>query len=139
MTKLFGKAPGLKTLFRALLIWCLIAFLLLVSASLVLSRLPVGSSVLGYVSSSVNFLAALAAGVSLNRGESNSIYPFLLLALLLLILLLTIGFLAGDRSLNPSGILSVVTFTVSGVLAGTLFHPRSSRRKSFSSRTLSRR
>ena len=130
MPKSFGKAPGLRMLFRAFLIWSLIALLLLVLSSLVLAQMHVGSSVLGYVSSAISFLASFAAGISLGRGEGNRLYPALLLALLLVILLLTLGFLAGDRSLNPSGILSVVTFTASGVLVGSLFRLQPRRRKS---------
>lgn len=44
----------------------------------------------------------------------------LVLALSLLILLLTLGFLIGDKQLEPSGVLSVVTFTISGVLFGSV-------------------
>lgn len=126
-----GKAPGLRSLFLSLSVWILSAFLLLVLSSFLLARSEAGSHVLGYVSSSISFLSALLASVSFAvSGGKKSLVSALLFGLLLVIFLLTLGFLAGERSLDPSGVLSVVSFTFAGVLLGCLLPRRLPSRKS---------
>lgn len=121
MEKAVGKSPGLRMLVRALCIYVLAAFLLLVLASFTLWRSNVGSESLGYVSSAVSFLAAfLSARFLMHSQNQTSLAAALLFGLFLVIVLLTFGFLTGKRSLDPSGVLSVVSFTYAGVLAGSL-------------------
>ncbi len=135
MQKIVESPLGLRLLARALLVYALTAFLLLVLASFFLARSNVGSHVLGYVSSGISFLSAfLSSRLLLRAQKTGSLAPAMLFAVLLVILLLTIGFLAGDRKMDPSGVLSVVSFTFAGVsLAGVLplrISPR--RRRGFS-------
>ena len=121
MQKTVGTSPGLHMLVRALCVYVLSAFLLLVLASFLLWRSDVGSHVLGYVSSGISFLASfLSTRLLLHAQKSRSLVTAMLFGVLLVILLLTLGFLAGERSLDPSGVLSVVSFTFAGVLLGGL-------------------
>ena len=134
MQKTVGTSPGLRVLVRALCVYVLSAFLLLVLASFLLWRSDVGSHVLGYVSSGISFLSSfLSTRLLLRSQKSQSLVTAMLFGVLLVILLLTLGFLAGERSLDPSGVLSVVSFTFAGVLLGgllplPLFSHRSSHR-----------
>ena len=134
MQKTVGTSPGLRMLVRALCVYVLSAFLLLVLASFLLWRSDVGSHVLGYVSSGISFLASfLSTRLLLRSQKSQSLFSCMLFGVLLVILLLTVGFLAGEHSLDPSGVLSVVSFTFAGVLLGgllplPLFSHQSSRR-----------
>ena len=104
---------------RALLAWLCAALLLVTASAAVLARAGTGSDVLGYISSGISFICAAVAGRCLieKKGE-GLLLQAAVLSVLLTILLLTFGFLISDRSLEPSGILSVATFTVSGVLFG---------------------
>ncbi len=131
MQKSVGTSLGLRMLVRALCSYVLSAFLLLVFASFLLSRSDVGSHVLGYVSSVISFLTSfLSTRLLLRSQKSQSLFSSMLFGFILVILLLTLGYLAGDRSFNPSGVLSVVSFTFAGVLLGGLLPFRLSPRKS---------
>ena len=127
---------------RAMVIWFCSALILLTAASFLLARTETGSAALGYISSGISFLCAAAAGFSLVDGKGNAgLGQSLVLALALLLLLLTIGFLVGDKHLEASGVLSVVTFTVSGVLFGAVILGKCRRgqrkhRKNFSIRQI---
>ncbi len=106
---------------RAVLVWGASAILLLALTSLVLAKASAGSEILGYCSSAISFVCAAAAGFSATQQRRDM--PFwqgLTVALVLVILLLTLGFLIKGRDLNPSGILSVVSFTFAGALIGVL-------------------
>lgn len=116
---------------KSLCVWTAAALIMLTAASLVLSRTGVGSQVLGYVSSALSFLCAAAAGAAAGKRTDRPLAQALVTAIALVILLLTIGFLARGRELNASGILSVTTFTIAGTLAGALLFAgkKRSRRK----------
>lgn len=114
-------AAGLRSLLRALLAWCAAAAVLLVGAAWILAGSDTGSEAIGYVSSGISFLCAAAAGaLAVGKGDRLLLTCFVT-AVALLILLLTVGFLIRGADLNPSGILSVVTFTVAGVFFGGVF------------------
>ncbi len=103
MQKTLGYSPGMRMLARALFAYLLASFVLLVLASFLLSRSGAGSDILGYVSSAISFLAAfLSTRVLLRSQKALSLYTAALFGVLLVILLLTLGFLAGERSLDPS-------------------------------------
>lgn len=119
MQNAVGKALSLRILFRVLLIYVFSAFLLLSLTSFFLARSDAGSNVLGYVSSAVSFLASfLSTQFLLRYQKSRSILSAMLFGLLLVIILLTIGFLAGEHSLDASGVLSVASFTLTGTMLG---------------------
>ena len=113
-----NPAGSLRLLLRAMGAWGLSALLLLPLAALLLSKLPIGSAALGYWSSSLSFLTAFFAGLTAgDRRREGSLSVCMLAGLLLNIALLTLGILTG-AGLDPSGILSVVSFTFAGVLLG---------------------
>ena len=123
------KTAGLRLLLRALAVWLITALLFLLFSSLFLSSSGASSSSLGYLSSAISFLSALAAGIACRRANKNLGFPAAAaVALFLLIVLLSVGFLASDRPLDPSGVLSVASFTLAGVLVGALFFSRRSGR-----------
>lgn len=114
-----NPTPDLRLLLRSILTWLVSALVLLILSAFILSRIGVGSAVLGYVSSGISFLAALAAGIVLGRDRRSGLLVRAMLAgLILVVLLLTAGFLVGERELSPSGILSVVSFTFAGAVVG---------------------
>lgn len=114
-----NPTPDLRLLLRAILAWLVAAFVLLLLSAFVLSRIGVGSAVLGYVSSGISFLAAAAAGITLGRDKRNGLLArSLLAALILVVILLTAGFLVGDREISSSAVLSVISFSFAGTLVG---------------------
>ncbi len=111
---------GLRMLGKALLRWSIVAAAMLVTASLVLAGSGTGSELLGYVSSTISFLAAAAAGTAVERYERGAIPRSLIIAGALIVVLLTAGVLIGRNEVDASGILSLVTFTISGAMVGAL-------------------
>lgn len=121
LQKNIGKGMSLRFLIRALCVWFLSAFLLLSLSSFFLMKSDIGSHVLGYVSSGISFLAAFLSSRFLSRVQKETaLLSSLLFGLILVIILLTLGFLVGERSPDPSGVLSVVSFSFAGVLLGNL-------------------
>lgn len=122
-------AASLRLLLSALLVWLYWAAGLLLFSTLILSRVRTGSAMLGYISSAISFLCAAAAGAyASKRRESKNLTQTAILSGVLTLLLLTIGFLVRGRNMNASGILSVVSFTLTGCLIGGLFFGRKSAR-----------
>lgn len=113
---------NLRFLLRALVAWAVSALLLLLIASLIVSKSSIGAGELGYVSSGISFLAAVFAGIFAGRAiKGSGLYTGLLTAALLSVVLLTVGFLIEGPALESSGVLSIVTFSFSGCLVGSVF------------------
>ena len=131
MGKMGIGGGSLRLMIKSMLLWTLTALALLTFYSFILSRTDTGSDVIGYVSSGISFLCAVAAGAaSAKKNRDRPLLQGLLTAIVLVILLLTMGFLAHGQYLNASGILSVVTFTISGVLFGLVMFGSFRRKKS---------
>lgn len=110
-----------KMLLSALAYWAAAALLLLCAAAGILARLSVGEVVMGYVSSGLSFFSALCAGLPVGRyRQGGLIYPALLTAAVLTTALLTLGFIVEGQAISASGVLSVVSFTFTGCLAGAV-------------------
>ncbi len=106
---------------RAAVVWCICAAALLLPAAAVLSFRATTVQSLAYVSASVSFLAAFAAGVTVGKGRQRAAFPCAILtALILIALLLTVGFLIRGSAPEPAGVLSVVSFTLAGCVTGAL-------------------
>ena len=111
----------MRALLRAVLVWGGSAILLLSLTSLILAKARAGSEILGYCSSAISFVSAAAAGFSASQQRRDMpLWQGLVIALCLVILLLTLGFLIRGKDLNSSGIMSVVSFTFAGVMLGGL-------------------
>lgn len=110
---------SLHSLLRALLFWIASAVILCFLTACVIRAHGVSSAVFGYVSSALSFLCALLAGAAGAGGEKR-LSSALLCGAGLNLVLLTAGFLIAGEDMDPSGILSVLTFTVAGCLTGAI-------------------
>ena len=110
---------SLRSLLRAGLVWLAAAVILCFLAACVIRERGVSSAALGYVSSAISFLCALCAGAAGSGGERR-LASGLLCAVLLSLALLTAGFLIGGKGMEPSGVLSVLSFTFAGSVTGAL-------------------
>ena len=122
----------LSFLLSAAAAWLLCAVVLLSLGTLLANGTGMGEQGIAYLSSALSFLCAAAAGRSAaRRRKSSALSTALLSATALVILLLTVGFLIKGESMDPSSILSLVSFTYAGVLLGTtlLYHPGNRRKK----------
>lgn len=113
---------SLRSLLRGFAAWAAAAALLLPCAALAVWKLGVGSAQIGYLSSALSFLTAAAAGACAARAGSRGLLPALAGALLLTVALVTAGFLIGGMP-EPSALLSLASFTITGFLAGSLVLP----------------
>lgn len=112
----------LKSLARTWLAWLTTAAVLLLLFSFLLSRSNSSERVLFYFSSGLAFLTACCA--SAYAGRKSTLAPLLsglLSAVVILVPLLLLGFvLDGSRFSHPA-LLSLISFTLSGALLGSVF------------------
>ena len=110
---------SIRLLLRAFAVWVIAALCLCFAAACLIraGRLP--SSGYAYFSSALSFLCALAAGAAGSAGQGR-LRSGLLCGAALIVVLLTLGFLIAGREMETSGILSVVSFTMAGSLAGSV-------------------
>ncbi len=124
LLKHIEQEGSVRLLLCAAAAWFAAALLLLTAASLILALTGLGSSVLGWISSAISFFSAFAAGAALRRkGRRAGFLQALLTAVLLIVILLSLGYLVSDRTPDPSGVLSVVSFTFAGIAASSLLFP----------------
>ena len=120
---------SIRQMLHALGIWMLTATVLLLIASMLLTKAETGSEILGYISSAISFLCALMAGTAMKRGgRGQRLLKGIVTALFLIILLLTVGFLIRGERMDSSGILSVVSFTLAGCVLGCVLPKRRNRK-----------
>ena len=116
--------PEGRCLLRAAAVWIIGALLLTVLATFIANAAGLGEGSLGYISSAVSFLAAAAAGfASVYENQTGRLVSALITATVLVILLLTTGFLIKGGELDPSSIMSLVSFTYAGTLLGAVIKP----------------
>ena len=114
--------PDAGFLVSAIAAWCMCALLMLCMTALFAATTGMGERVLGYLSSINSFICAAAAGAAaINRSRMPRFFTALLTGTALVILLLTAGFLIRGEEMDPSSILSVVSFSYAGVLTGSVF------------------
>ena len=83
-----------------------------------------GETALAYTSSVLSFLTALLAGAKAMRiRKRNALGTALVSGVCIIIVALTLGFIIAGNKLDAAGILSVVTFSLSGELMGAVFFP----------------
>ncbi len=123
------KLPDGKFLLHAAAAWTVSACALLCISALAANAAGMGEQSLAYLGSAVSFLCAAAAGAAAaGHSEAAGLLTALLTGTFLVILLLTLGFLIRGHEMDPSSILSLVSFTYAGVLTGVLLLPGSGKK-----------
>ena len=102
-----------------MLFWIVSAVTLCFPAACVIRAHGISSAALAYVSSALSFLCTMLAAAVGSGGEKRLVSGLLCGAGLSLVLL-TAGFLIAGKDMDPSGILSVLSFTVAGCLTGAI-------------------
>ena len=106
----------------AIFAWFASAITLLLVSSVVLTELGCGEKILGYVSSAISFVSAAVAGVVAGgKRRTGLLYTALLTASALVVLLLTLGFLINSSAVEPSSVMSVISFSITGCMVGAVF------------------
>ena len=126
------KWPEGSVFISAAAAWLLSACVLLIAATLAANLTGMGEQGMGILSSALSFLCAVASGwAAAKKQRANRLLTALITAAMLVVLLLTVGFLIRGTELNPSSILSLVSFTYAGVLFGALilYRPGTAARK----------
>ena len=127
MSETEKKAVRFTYLPRALAAWAVCAVALLLSASVLYASDTASLSSLGYASSLISFLSAIGAGAAASGPKEGRAFRGLLTGLLLSALLLLTGFLVRGR-LEGSAVLSIVSFTLTGCLLGSLLPAKKKKR-----------
>ena len=124
-----SQAVDIRFLPDAILVWFISAVVLLPIAALTAELTQCSEAGLAYISSAASFLTALAAGAkAIRTRKKGAVVTAIISALAIIILALTLGFVIAGDKLQADGILSLVTFTFSGALVGSVFFSGSSRK-----------
>ncbi len=127
-----GKAAA-----RAAAAWTVSAIVLLIIASAVINASDCGEYIMGYACSALSFLSAFSAGAAAARkSRKGTVYTGALTGAIITTVLLTIGFIVKGTETEASAVLSVVSFTFAGSIAGAVLFGRgnASKRKRYSPR-----
>lgn len=101
--------------------WTLTAVPLLLICAFIVSTYSVGSDKLAYISSAISFISAAFAGKSAAANRKGGTFASgLTTACFVVVLLLSMGFAIDSKAISVSGIISVVSFTFSGCLFGSV-------------------
>ncbi|MBQ7693165.1 MAG: TIGR04086 family membrane protein [Oscillospiraceae bacterium] len=123
------KLPDGGFLLHAAAAWTVSACLLLCVGSVLANAVGMGELGISYLSSCLSFLCAAAAGAAASRKAGTAgLWTALMTGTFLVILLLTLGFLIQGRDMDPSSILSLVSFTYAGTLVGVLLMPKKAKK-----------
>ena len=79
---------------------------------------------MGYVSSVITFFAGCCAGgAAIRKRRKGSLFAGTVSAVAIITFALTLGFLISDGEVMLGGVLSLVSFTITGCLVGSVFFP----------------
>ena len=134
MSETENKSLDLSFLLRAFAAWTVCAAALLLCGSVLYASDGAALSSLGYASSLISFLAAVGAGAAAASFEKEKrLARGLIAAMCLCAILLLTGFLIRGK-LDGSAVLSVLSFTLTGCVLGSLLPMRKRKRAHFRSR-----
>lgn len=120
-----GKAAA-----RAAAAWAMSAIVLLIIASAIINASNCGEYIMGYACSALSFLSAFSAGAAaVGKGRKGTLYAGALTGAVITTVLLTVGFIVKGSETEASAVLSVVSFTFAGSIAGAVIFGRGSASK----------
>lgn len=124
------ELPDVRFVLNAVVVWCVLALLLVAAASLVATVSDISLNTIAYISSALSFISALVAGMRAMRERGKgAIITGAVVGVTITLLALTLGFIIDAAKIQADGILSVVTFTITGAIAGSVFCPQKKRKK----------
>ena len=130
-----SEAIDIRYLLSSIFFWIVCSLVILPLAALVAHIFRLGENAMAYLSSSLSFATAAAAGArAINLRRKNALGTAAVTGVCIIILALTLGFIIAGDKLDAAGILSVVSFTLSGALVGAVFFPakkKQTRKKQF--------
>ena len=127
-----GEQKDSAFLLSAAAAWLLSAAWLVLVCALVLHHMAAGERILAYVSSAVSFLAAVAAGAAAaGKRREGRLYAAIFSAAVIVTALLTVGFMIRGSRMDPSAVLSVVSFSFAGCLTGAMLQRGKRKKKQY--------
>ena len=124
-----GRFPTyLKQGIQVIMFWVIAALLVLSIVSLILWKLELPSRFLAYGSALISFLSAAAVAGKTATLHKRSLLSAIAQSVLLLVFLLGAGFVLSKGKLSRDAVLSVSSFTIAGVLVGSMLVPQQNRR-----------
>ena len=109
-------------LINATKIWFCTAALLIVAFSLIIHTAKLDNTFAGYASSFISFICCLLAGAAAQKARNGgALYTGLIFGAAMTVALLTVGFIIAGGEIEPSGIISVASFSIAGACCGSVF------------------
>lgn len=133
------ELPDARYIAAATAAWGVTAAALALLAALAVTLFSVPAGAIGYISSAMSFTAALVGGSrAMRERKTGAVYTGLVAGVVITTVALTLGFIVAGSGIAADGVLSVVTFTLAGCLAGSVLFA-GKRRKTAKSRPTRRR
>ena len=106
-------------LFKALVTWLTVGIILSLILSIIISQTTLDSSYIAYLSSIISFITAVFAGFrAMSARRKGKLYTALFTAGFLIIFILSVAYIIASGEIIASGLISVISFTFSGVFFG---------------------
>lgn len=116
------ELPDARFLLTAVVTWLTASLLCVLLCALIVQLSNAAAGTVGYISSALSFATAAAAGARAARVRGRgTVYTGLTSGVVIITLALTLGFIIAGQEIAADGVLSVVTFTLSGTLVGSVF------------------
>ena len=116
------ELPDARFLLTAVTTWFAASLLCVLLCALIVQLSNAAAGTVGYISSALSFATAAAAGARAARVRGRgAVYTGLTSGVVIITLALTFGFIIAGQEIAADGVLSVVTFTLSGALVGSVF------------------
>ena len=120
----FRLNPGV--LLYGLTTWLLASAVLVPSIGFAASNFADSARTVSLLGDLISFLSAAFSGAAVARSsDSGRLLPGILIGCLLALILALTGFLIGGRVFRPDGVLSMLSFTLSGAVFGSVFFGKS--------------
>ena len=116
------ELPDARFLLTAVTTGFAASLLCVLLCALIVQLSNAAAGTVGYISSALSFATAAAAGARAARVRGRgAVYTGLTSGVVIITLALTLGFIIAGQEIAADGVLSVVTFTLSGALVGSVF------------------
>ena len=129
MSKQHSTSSEAGYILTGVIAWLIASTLLLLLSAVVVYTTKPEEASLGYFVSAISFLSATVAGFSASKKKNKALlYTGLIIGCTVICFALTLGFVIAGNRITADSVLSLVTFTLAGCMAGCIIPTRKEKR-----------
>ena len=121
LSKQHIASPEAGFILAGVIVWLAASLLLLPLSAALVYKSELGEASLGYVVSAVSFLSAAIGGIAASKKRGKAaVYTGLIVGCTMTCFALMLGFLIAGSRITADGVLSLVSFTLTGCIVGCI-------------------